>query len=124
MQTIRSTLIVMALFGSALATAGNLPDTRVQYRASDLASPAGVSALYARLASAAAETCAPLDGAELARKRVYRNCISQVLADAVRKVQSPALAALHEVRTGEHLVVADGSFKVASDLHHTGTASR
>lgn len=124
MQTIRSTLIVMAFFGSTLAAAGGLPDTRVQYRASDLASPAGVSAVYTKLTAAAEQTCAQLNGMELARQRVYHKCIDAVLADALRKVRSPALAALHEARTGERVDVLVGSVKVAGDLPHTGIVSR
>jgi hypothetical protein len=49
----RIIVTTLALGAAALASAGNLPDVKVQYRASELASTAGAAALMRAYTSAA-----------------------------------------------------------------------
>jgi formate dehydrogenase maturation protein FdhE len=96
----------------------------VRYSAHELESPAGVMALHDRLTAAVAQSCAPLDGRSLARLEAYRHCLSTLLAAAVRDVRSPALAALHEARTGEHIDVAQPVIQLAGETHPAGSVAR
>jgi UrcA family protein len=120
----RIIVTTLALGAAAMASAGNLPDIKVQYRASELASVAGAAGVYGRLSAAAAESCDQLNGAGLARQRVYHNCVSTLLAKAVQDVQSPTLARVHEVRTGEHIDVAQVAVRLAGETSSTGRYAR
>jgi UrcA family protein len=122
--TTRIFVTTLALGAAALASAGNLPDIKVQYRGSELASTAGATTVHGRLTAAAQQSCAQLNGADLARERVYRDCVSQLLAAAVRDVRSPTLAAVHEALTGEHIDVSQVAVRLAGDTRSTGSVSR
>jgi UrcA family protein len=114
----------LALGVAALATAGNDPDIKVQYRASELASTAGATAVYRRLTAAAEQSCAQLEGAGLARQQAYANCVRTLLAQAVRDVRNPTLAAVHEARTGQHIDVAQVAVRLAGETRSTGKYTR
>jgi UrcA family protein len=125
MNTMTKIFVATLAMGAAtLATAGNLPDVKVAYSKQELASPALAAGLYARVTSAVKQSCAQLDGAGLARKRSYNYCISTLLAKAVRDVQSPTLAAVHEARTGEHIDVMQVAVRLAGDTPVTGRYTR
>jgi UrcA family protein len=122
--TTRIIVSTLALGAAALASAGNLPDVKVQYRASELASTVGATNVYSRMSAAAELSCERLNGAELARKRVYHNCVSTLLAKAVHDVQSPTLASVHEARTGEHIDVAQVAARLAGETPANGRFTR
>jgi UrcA family protein len=114
----------LALGAATLAAAGNLPDIKVQYGASDLASTAAVTALHGRLTAAAEQSCAQLEGRELARQRVYHDCIAKLLGAAVREVHNTSLAAVHEARTGEHIDVRQVAVRLAGKARSAVTNAR
>ena len=120
----RIIVTTLALGAAALATAGNLPDIKVQYRASELASTAGATTVYRRLAAAAERSGAHLQGTALARQRVYTNCVNALLAKAVLDVQNPTLAAVHEARTGQHIDVMQVAARLVGETRSTGKYTR
>jgi len=114
----------LALGAAALAVAGNLPDVRVPYSKHELSSPALAAGLYSRLKGGAEQSCAQLNGLELARQRAYGSCVSTLVSKAVRDVHNPVLAAVHEARTGEHIDVMAVAIRVAGDTRTAGKYTR
>ena len=93
-----SALLGLALSSSlAMAAADTVVASRVvSYADLNLSSPQGVAVLYRRITVAAEEVCGP---AERAGSRLptpeYRDCVSHAVADAIRKVNRPAVSAYH-----------------------------
>lgn len=92
--------LVLAL-GSAQAAPTVDPDTgipslQVRYGDLDLATSAGVAALYRRIAAAAQEVCPRAEPAEIERYRASRACQAQAIERAVHEVHNPHLAARAE----------------------------
>lgn len=54
-----------------------------------------VMRLYERIEMAARQVCEPLDSAELARKRIYRTCVTQAVERAVADARSRELTQVH-----------------------------
>jgi UrcA family protein len=74
----------------------------VPYGDLNLASEHGANTLYARVAAAARQVCAP-DGFEIRNLQAYaaqRSCVSQAIANAVRDVHSTQLATILAARHG------------------------
>jgi UrcA family protein len=104
-------IAVTAVAMPILATAGE--SVAVRYSASELASSVAVATLHGRIESAARQVCEQYSGRELARQRVFALCTGRSVFEAVKNVQSPALNAYHESRTGEHIVTAKLAIKLA-----------
>lgn len=67
------------------------PHTTVKYADLNLSTPEGAVALYARIQRAASRVCSPLDGRDLTSKMQMDSCFHKAIADAVAKVNQPAL---------------------------------
>jgi len=86
---------------AATAAAGPAQSVRVAYADLDLSHDAGVSALYARLRSAASQVCNASDAIDLRSQVAYRDCAARALDEAVASVNDAKLTAVHaRVRTG------------------------
>ncbi|HKD55506.1 MAG TPA: UrcA family protein [Steroidobacteraceae bacterium] len=88
---------IACLLGAAQASAGPPVDGRsvtVNYRDLNLSTIQGATALYQRLRGAARSVCdGPVTG--LHAYHEWRSCYEAAIADAVAKVNSPLLTALH-----------------------------
>jgi UrcA family protein len=80
------------------ATADAVPTVTVRYSDLDLRSDAGSAVLYARLVSAAHQVCPAADNRNLGALAAVRACERQAIANAVRDVNSPKLAAIYSAR--------------------------
>ena len=72
----------------------------VSFRDLDLSSPAGATTLYKRIKSAAKQVCG-YEGTDLISKSIWNGCYTTAIADAVGKVNSPLLTAVHTGRSPE-----------------------
>jgi UrcA family protein len=84
--------------------------TIVKYADLNVSSPAGASALYARIIVAANGVCRALDGHDLSSKTHFNRCVQNAIADAVTKVDQPALYSIHNGKSS-----AQKSIMLASD---------
>jgi UrcA family protein len=71
------------------------PARRVNYADLNLATSSGAEALYARIKSAAAEVCEPVNARALKSFLISRRCAEQAVSRAVAYVNAPALTNLH-----------------------------
>ena len=81
---------------------------KVSYADLDLGSPAGAATLYRRIKGAAQKVCglAP-SRVEWQRHAMWVNCYHAAIANAVAKVASPQLTALHgKSRNGDRLTAS------------------
>ena len=88
--------LIVCLLGITPAWS-NTPDTpsvTVRYGDLDLSSPAGANTLYQRIQAAARQVCG-YPGADLLEQASWRSCYRSAVGDAVRKVNSPLLIAVH-----------------------------
>ncbi|HXO63671.1 MAG TPA: UrcA family protein [Steroidobacteraceae bacterium] len=104
-QRMRAGTVALAacLLGAAAGTASAATSTaddsadvrtmRVSYGDLNLATEQGSRALHTRLESAARAVCAPEDGRNLAEVAAARACEARAIAQAVKDVHSPMLAA-------------------------------
>ena len=83
---------------SFAAPSDSVPTTTVRYDDLDLATPAGVNALYHRIANAATEVCPSPDIRDLTAATFARQCRVEAVARAVRDVNNPQLAVVHAAR--------------------------
>jgi UrcA family protein len=90
------TVIFAASGGAALAAEPSQPLTKtVHYGDLNLDSEQGAKVLYARMRSAARDVCAPLEGLDMSRRRLWQNCFDSAVANAVVKVDKTMVSALH-----------------------------
>ncbi len=91
----------------------NRAPSLVKFADLDTSNAQGAATLYRRLNAAAKSVCQDLEpGRELARVRVYTDCIHTALSNAIVKINRPAVtayAAAHGVPTG------DSSIRVAGN---------
>jgi UrcA family protein len=81
--------------------ATDAPGIRIVYHDLNLATPAGVAALYARIRAAAEHYCdpaRPVTGTRLST--AFDRCVKDAVATTVQKVNQPGLSALHAARGG------------------------
>jgi UrcA family protein len=73
---------------------------KVQYGDLNLATDAGNKALYTRIVSAARDVCGAdqVPTRDLSTLAFARSCEARAIAQAVREVHSPALAAIHSAQ--------------------------
>src|SRR5690606_31688339 len=81
-----------------VAPAQNVPERTIHYRPAELATDTGVQELYRKLQRASREICDDLLGSHRKNTHQHRMCYARVLADAVAKVDRPALTSLQEQR--------------------------
>jgi UrcA family protein len=79
------------------------PDTHsvtVSFRDLDLSTQQGAKTLYGRIQSAARKVCG-YPGADFIEQSIWRSCYRNTVSDAVEKVNSPLLTAVHGGRPAE-----------------------
>jgi UrcA family protein len=99
LASVVGTLLALgASFGSAVAAesvAGNVHSITVEYGDLELGNRLAVDELYARIAAAAERACGANDSRNLRVRAAWRACYAAAVADAVDRVQVPALAERH-----------------------------
>ncbi len=83
----------------------SVPSETVKYQDLNVDSAAGVTALYQRIHSAAKRVCDVDGDRNLARQQQAQTCASKAEAGAVALVNSPALSAYYQVKTGRQVAV-------------------
>jgi UrcA family protein len=100
-----ATAVFGALTSSLIAVCttaeADTPQSTVKYADLDLSIPAGAAALYARIERAARQVCLPLDGGNLSSKARMSACVHKAIADAVAKVNQPALFDAYNAHKGQ-----------------------
>ena len=76
----------------------DVPQVIVKYADLAVSTPQGAAALYHRIFAAAFTVCRPLDDGSLRTKQLQEACIHQAVADAVAKVDEPALSAFYRTK--------------------------
>jgi len=95
---------VLASSLAAVCTAADgtdAPQTLVKYADLNVSSPQGAASLYARIRMAADKVCRPLDNNDPASKMRMYSCIRKAIADAVTKVNQPALFAVYNAKNNK-----------------------
>jgi UrcA family protein len=94
--------LVGALSFSCAAMADNYgPHTlTVNFGDLDAAHPQGASVLYQRIRAAAQSVCSPFEGGSLNDKARLKDCVDASIADAVFRVNEPALTEVYVEKTG------------------------
>ena len=87
--------LIVGASAYAAAPADPSPSVQVSYHDLNLATEQGTQALYARIVSAAHKVCAARDIRILAEVAAARVCAAQAIAQAVRDVNNPRLAAVY-----------------------------
>lgn len=89
---VMASLVLAAPMISGAAEATTPVSRQVSYAGIDLSTPEGASALYVRLKGAARALCNTSDPVHVGPSWVYRECIEDALAGALRKVNRPLLS--------------------------------
>ncbi len=93
-------LVTLFAFTSAVALADQAPATRVakvSLAGLDLATPEGARAAYERIKTTAEHLCFQLsDPRKIDDQAVYNACVIETLADTVRRINAPTVAALEK----------------------------
>jgi UrcA family protein len=84
----------------AAVPSGTVPSTVVSYGDLNLATEAGVRALYLRIVGAARQICGAPDNRDLPEMRLSSNCRKEAIARGVQAVGNPLLVALHAAHGG------------------------
>jgi UrcA family protein len=77
------------------------PRITVKYADLAVTSPQGAATLYRRIWGAALTVCRPLEDGSLTAKHAMDACIHKAVADAVAKVDQPALFLVYRARNPE-----------------------
>jgi UrcA family protein len=67
----------------------------------DVSHPQGAVVLYGRIRAAAEKVCSPYDGSGLSAKMHLDACVKNAVAEAVAKVDEPALFAVYSAKMGK-----------------------
>jgi UrcA family protein len=87
---------VLGLLGSAQVLADEpAKSIKVSYADLDLSTQAGATTLYTRIRGAARQVCGD-EGSTYTDHAIWRGCFKRAVGDAVTKVNSPRLTALHQ----------------------------
>jgi len=73
----------------------NVLSKRVSYADLNLDSDQGAKVLYTRIRNAAQDVCAPLGGADLARRSQFSGCVSKSIATSVTSVNNSRVTAMY-----------------------------
>jgi UrcA family protein len=103
LQRMTATVVfgALALSFAAMCPAGDTTganQSTVKYADLSVSSPSGAAALYARINVAANGVCRTLDGRGLASKTYFNRCVHEAIADAVNKVDQPALYSIYNAK--------------------------
>jgi UrcA family protein len=83
------------------AQSTDAPQVIVKYADLAVSTPQGAAALYQRIFAAALTVCRPLDDSSLSGKQWKDACIHKAVADAVARVDQPALSAVYRAKNPE-----------------------
>lgn len=103
------TLIAAAAVCAALVTgarADGVAQMHVKYADLDVTGSAGAAVLYQRIKGAAAEVCGVDAVGDLGRGAHAKACMDQAIAQAVAKVNAPALTGLYRAKVGGNTQLA------------------
>jgi UrcA family protein len=103
----------LALSFAAMCPAGDTTpayQSTVKYADLNVSSASGAAALYARINLTANDVCRTLDGRDLASKTHFDRCVHKAIADAVNKVDQPALYSIYNAKnsTQKPIMLASG----------------
>jgi len=103
----------LALSFAAMCPAGDTTganQSTVKYADLNVSSPSGAAALYARINGAANGVCRTLDGRDLSSKTHFNRCVHNAIADAVTKIDQPALYSIYNAKnsTQKPIMLASG----------------
>jgi len=90
-------VLILGLLGATPALATDPASIKVGYSDLNLSTIAGAQALYGRIKSAARTVCG-YEGRNLTDQAAWNSCYHGAIADAVAKVNSPLLTAVHTGR--------------------------
>jgi len=93
--------IAAALPLAASQAATDSPTIRISYQDLNLATPAGVEALYRRVLQAASGYCEATRALTGTRVSVaFNRCVKDAVATTVKTIDHPGLSAMHAARGG------------------------
>jgi UrcA family protein len=96
-----SALLIAAVSGFAgIGCAADTGQLRavVKYGDLNVSSPEGATVLYSRIRAAAEQVCRPFDSRDLVLKGAKDACVHHAMADAVNKVDQPALFSVYNAK--------------------------
>ena len=93
-----ATCTAIGAVGTAHAGSADAPEFTVRYSDLNLSTHQGALVLYGRIVAAAHQVCAVDDIRDLRGMRAEKLCTEQAIAQAVRDVNSPALASVYAAR--------------------------
>lgn len=102
---------ILGAFACSLATVCtaadpmDAPQTTVNFADLNATNPQGVAALYARIERAAREVCQPLEERYF-KSTVHDACVHKAIADAVAKIDRPALFNVYNAHNGRPTPIA------------------
>ena len=96
--TVLATCTAIGAIGSARADTAEPRALKVGYSDLNLSTEQGSLVLYGRIVAAAHQVCAVDDIRDLRGMRAEKLCTEQAIAQAVRDVNSPALASVYAAR--------------------------
>lgn len=98
--TISLALATAAFAAPMLALSGEAKSVAVKTSDLNLASDAGVQALYSRIESAAAKACKGVESRSASTQVAHRECMSTAMDGAVQSANHAALTNLHLAKSG------------------------
>jgi UrcA family protein len=103
--TAKHAMGMVLLCASCLTTTAAIADeparsVTLRYTRADLHGP-HAAGLYNKIRSAARLVCAPQDSWELARRRVYQQCVDTAVARAVAQIDAEELTSIHLAHGGQ-----------------------
>jgi UrcA family protein len=96
--TVLATCTAIGAIGNAHAATAEPRALKVGYSDLNLSTEQGTLVLYGRIVTAAHQVCAADDIRDLRAIRAEKLCTEQAIAQAVRDVNSPALASVYAAR--------------------------
>ena len=96
--TVLAACTAIGAVGSAHAANANPPALKVHYSDLNLSTERGSLALYGRIVAAARQVCSVEGIRDLKAVAALKDCREQAIAQAVRDVNSPMLAAVYAER--------------------------
>ena len=108
MLTTATALLFSVSLGTAAsvpanAGTGNIASLTVKFVDLDVSRPEGAVRLYDRIRSAAVSVCGRFDLGAITRQADFYACVDDAIARAVAQVDSPALNAVHSMKTGAQI---------------------
>jgi UrcA family protein len=104
---------LLALIAAMTTAQASAPQV-LRFSGADLGSPQAVAHTYHRLQTGAELACNGYQGRDLARQRVFRECVAQTVDNTVARIHSAPLTAYHAAQRGETLRTAAGSLVSAA----------